>query len=537
MGKNQSASGLTNIIQYDSQGNITFVSGSNTLLSISSSGAITTTGPISGSNSVSGSQSITGSLNVTGNITGSNILTSGTVTAQTLVVQTITSSVTYSSGSNIFGNSLTNVQQMTGSLRVTGSFVQSGANTTSSFAGPVGIGFTAPLVALQVSGTIAVGSDTTGWGRLSFDPTSNVTKIQSSKNGTDSIGLSFWTQASGGGFAERMAISGSNVGIGTSSPDYPLTVKTDASANSIKILGRSSGDTSISWNSSDNATQYAHFDIGASYAQLYTSASIPSLQVFAGGNQATAGAYNTFGNLYVASTGSQGTDQGGCISIGGKYNGTSYASFARIQGKKENSSSGQTGGYLAFEVATDATNLLTERMRILSNGTVFFGTSSDIAASYIGIKQSTATYNLLTIQDTNSTYSAANYYLLFINLSGGVAGGIGHPTSTTVNFYTGPSDQRLKSNIQDWNQPVLPLFADAKPKTYNHIADEDESVVYKGFLAQDMVDKFPEAYGQDKEGYYTFNPSGYVPYLVKAIQELKAENDTLKERLTALENK
>jgi hypothetical protein len=49
MGKNQAASGLTNIIQYDNRGNITFVSGSTTLMSVSSSGAITTTGTISGS--------------------------------------------------------------------------------------------------------------------------------------------------------------------------------------------------------------------------------------------------------------------------------------------------------------------------------------------------------------------------------------------------------------------------------------------------------------------------------------------------------
>jgi hypothetical protein len=48
MGKNQSASGLTNIIQYDNNGNIAFVSGSTTLMQVSSSGAITTTGTISG---------------------------------------------------------------------------------------------------------------------------------------------------------------------------------------------------------------------------------------------------------------------------------------------------------------------------------------------------------------------------------------------------------------------------------------------------------------------------------------------------------
>ncbi len=55
------------------------------------------------------------------NITASNGLFTGTITAQTLVVQTVTSSFVYSSGSNIFGNDLTNTQQLTGSVTVTGS--------------------------------------------------------------------------------------------------------------------------------------------------------------------------------------------------------------------------------------------------------------------------------------------------------------------------------------------------------------------------------------------------------------------------------
>jgi hypothetical protein len=74
---------------------------------------------------LTGSFGVTGSMNVIGNITGSNILTLGTVTAQTLVVQTITSSIEYASGSNKFGNQLTDTQQMTGSLSVTGSIYAS----------------------------------------------------------------------------------------------------------------------------------------------------------------------------------------------------------------------------------------------------------------------------------------------------------------------------------------------------------------------------------------------------------------------------
>ena len=52
----------------------------------------------------------------------------GTLTAQTLVVQTISSSIIYSSGSNTFGNSLANNQIFTGSVSVTGSLTVNGRN-------------------------------------------------------------------------------------------------------------------------------------------------------------------------------------------------------------------------------------------------------------------------------------------------------------------------------------------------------------------------------------------------------------------------
>jgi hypothetical protein len=65
--------------------------------------------------------------------------------------------------------------------------------------------------------------------------------------------------------------AGGNVGIGTSTPDFPLTIKTNPAAQSLKILGRTSGDTKIGWYSSDNATQYAHIDVGAAYFSIDAS--------------------------------------------------------------------------------------------------------------------------------------------------------------------------------------------------------------------------------------------------------------------------
>ncbi len=60
-------------------------------------------------------------------VTGS-IVSSGTITAQTLVVQTITSSTEYITGSTIFGSQLSNTHQFTGSVNITGSLTINGTS-------------------------------------------------------------------------------------------------------------------------------------------------------------------------------------------------------------------------------------------------------------------------------------------------------------------------------------------------------------------------------------------------------------------------
>jgi hypothetical protein len=83
-----------------------------------------------------------------------SLTVTGTLTAQTLVVQTITSSVDFVTGSTRFGSSLsTSTHQFTGSVSVTGSITQSGNNTTSSFAGKIGINSIAPSTQLHIVGT------------------------------------------------------------------------------------------------------------------------------------------------------------------------------------------------------------------------------------------------------------------------------------------------------------------------------------------------------------------------------------------------
>ena len=116
MSKNRSAAVITNIIRQDSSGNIVFTSGSTTLATIS------TTGQLSGSTAVKSATTASYADNFT---------VAGTLTAQTLVVQTITSSVDYVTGSTRFGSLSSNTHTFTGSMSVSGS---------GAFVGIVGVG-------------------------------------------------------------------------------------------------------------------------------------------------------------------------------------------------------------------------------------------------------------------------------------------------------------------------------------------------------------------------------------------------------------
>ena len=67
------------------------------------------------------SSQVSGSLSVLNNVTASNALIAGTITAQTLLVQNVTSSQSFLTGSTKFGSDLSNTHQFTGSVSITGS--------------------------------------------------------------------------------------------------------------------------------------------------------------------------------------------------------------------------------------------------------------------------------------------------------------------------------------------------------------------------------------------------------------------------------
>jgi hypothetical protein len=161
-------------------------------------------------------------------------------------VQQVTSSIVYSSGSNIFGNSLANTQQFTGSVGVTGSLAVAGAlsGTSGTLTG-------------ALSGTSATFSD-----RLNVtkaDATSVIVanydinnRMEMSANGFNLVGGNpFYIKQAGGSNQFTVTTTG-NIGIGTTSPASQATGATTgildvsaATGGNLVLHRTGSGDTAL----------------------------------------------------------------------------------------------------------------------------------------------------------------------------------------------------------------------------------------------------------------------------------------------------
>nr|DAX25081.1 MAG TPA: tail protein [Caudoviricetes sp.] len=104
------------------------------------------------------------------------------------------------------------------------------------------------------------------------------------------------------------------------------------------------------------------------------------------------------------------------------------------------------------------------------------------------------------------------------------------------------SDRRIKTNIKESEVKALDVIN--KFKTYSFTRDYKNQVkdVQLGIMAQDVKEYMYDAFVENPDGIYSYEPFEMIPYLFKAIQELSTENQQLKsqlnemnERLTKLE--
>jgi hypothetical protein len=189
-----------------------------------------------------------------------NFTVAGTLTAQTLIAQTITSSFIYSSGSNVFGSSLSNTQVFTGSLYQTGS--------VAVFLSNVAIGTTSPSYTLDVNGTGRFGSALTINGT---SVASTVLTLQESITLPAALAIRNRNSNQTWGLAvDTATVDDKNFGIyNITNPSFPLIINATTSAATF-----SAGVTATSFTGSLLGTaSYAANALSASYALNTTSAS------------------------------------------------------------------------------------------------------------------------------------------------------------------------------------------------------------------------------------------------------------------------
>jgi len=334
---------------------------------------------------------LSGSLVLTGSLT-----TSGNIVAQTLVVQTVTSSIDYITGSSINGSLMINTHDFTGSVRITGSITQTGVNTTSSFAGVVSIGTTTPTFRFDLSGDqngvaenvvrlgnvvginnsflmykdtnngytssfsnglVGIGTTTPATLLHLYNGTESNLRIESTGAGGDRASIYVQKNAGGGlviadenrdiifrggtsaltgnGGTEFMRItSGGSVGIGTTSPGATLDISADA----------------------------------ATYNSIYGT--VYEASIYSGAIIARKGRGSQASPSAVLSG-----DRTGFFGFAG-YNSSVFSTSAGIIGyAAENWTTSALGSHIAFETTLTGSITRTERMRITSGGHIGLGNS------------------------------------------------------------------------------------------------------------------------------------------------------------------
>jgi hypothetical protein len=530
---------------------------------------------------------LSGSLELTGSFT-----TSGAIVAQTLVVQTITSSITQMTGSNVFGSSLSNTQRFTGSVLTTGSLVVNGTtvtdaqlvnvvgnqssanvgvvlnNTNATYpriyamqnvggalafydytsnatrmyinaSGSVGIGTTSPSTLLHINSatdaTLTLDSGGTSYSSiLSFVIDSERAKIVGSYGSGGGGLLTFNVDSTGGSDIERMRITNAgNVGIGTTTPGQLLEV-VGGEIKAGRVDSSQEGGQVSFGRALDNNTSW--------YLDLYGSSTSPQLRFVNVDNSVVTMAM-TGSNVGIGtSTPSYKLDVN-ALGYGIQHYGNASNYLRTYCGSTyqliESNGTNQFG-YVSGEFFIQVGGL-GEKFRIFSNGRGIFNSTTDRgyqlmvngdASSYAcEIRQSNnnANYDLLTL--THEATSGNRRMMVFNTGGFGTVGTIISTNSSTT--YNTSSDYRLKEDLQDFNG----LEKVSAIKVYDFKWKDSEERT-NGVLAHELQEVLPYAvYGEkdelDEKGRPKMQGVDYsklVPILIKAIQELEA-------RVKELENK
>jgi hypothetical protein len=199
-------------------------------------------------------------------------------------------------------------------------------------------------------------------------------------------------------------------------------------------------------------------------------------------------------------------------------------------------------GQTTWNMTNFASNLYfnngSDRMVIDSSGNVLVGKTSAsdaVVGTWIapsGMVGATMASSTSAASTLNIYSTGASAYRFYVTMDGKIA-----CTSTTI---AAISDVRLKENIEDIDVGLDAVMA-LKPRKFDWKDGKGKDIKGdKGWIAQEFEQIFPEMISTWKdeppegEEPYKAVAADLIPVLVKAIQELKAELDSVKAELAAL---
>ena len=416
--------------------------------------------------------------------------------------------------------------------------------------GNVGIGTSSPgreLVVNKSSGDafISIRSQDTGFAKLLLgDQTSDNSGQIAYSNSTDS--MRFFTAGS-----EHMRIDSSGrVGIGTSSPQYPLDV-----AGNIRF-GSNTGYALIQYGSDSTNTDNWHVGSEGDGSFRFYNGVLGSgsekVRIDSSGNVGI-GTSNPARLLHLAGSGGANNVE---LRLDATDGGERQITFIGSgSGTKIIKSTGTTDNSLVFLSGA------TENMRIDSSGNVGIGTTSpssllhlaanapyitfedkDICRAPAGAMVEKAT-NGTTFYSSRGDNTAASFnrnsngQVVQLRRSGGIVGNISITTTSTS--YNTSSDYRLKENVVSISDGITRVKQLA-PKRFNFIVDADTTI--DGFLAHEAQAIVPEAVNGSKDEVdddgnavmQGIDHSKLVPLLTAALKEAISKIEILESEVATL---
>jgi hypothetical protein len=536
-----------NTDKYQSGDNASFgtlgASGTATLNTLSSSGATITGGSINGttigaSTASTGSfTSLTDSGNITFTGTGNRIIgdMTNTTIANRILFQSSTTNGNTGFGLIPNGTALTSAFQAfssssdpanssEASLSVTAGVnvsVSSGIRGTGTYLPLTMFTGGAERLRIDTSGNLLLGTTSSAYSAANrttlevYGSTDSVIAARSSAGASyiynSSSGMDLFTTINGymrflTNSTERMRIDSSgNVGIGLTPATSLAALQVQSSvANGVGLLvvGETNNER----------------------IQIRASQSVGGTAVYA--------AFASRGNQASPSATLSG-DVLGFYQLGG-YDGTAWQRSAWITGAAtENYSSTNRGSLLAFSTTPNGSTTIAERMRIDSSGNLLVGTTSRLNNALLSVGGTIASSGYGSRTGLGGSFTGNVFNIEWSSSSAKL-----WIDGSNVGTITLTSDYRIKRNIETQTAPALARVMALRPVTYQ-MADygtlfKGSDDVKEGFIAHEVQEVIPsgvEGIKDDENQIQSLRVDAILAVAVKAIQELKAEVDSLKAQL------